>query len=323
MSAIDVFNGDADGICALTQLRNAEPTDSLLVTGVKRDIALLERVDAKAGDSVTVLDVSLDKNRDGLEKVLAAGAKVFYADHHFAGEIPTSPRLEVHIDTSPDICTSLLIDRHLEGKFALWAVTGAFGDNLEASAQERAKSLGISADEVEQLRELGNYINYNGYGASLDDLHFPPADLFEKVHRFASPLDFIAADADTFGRLSAGYRDDMAAAAALQPTRESDCTALFILPDERWARRVSGVYSNQLANGSPARGHAVLTERADGTYLVSVRAPLDNKVGADELCRRFPTGGGRKAAAGINALPTEQLDDFIEQFTAFYDTSAR
>jgi hypothetical protein len=81
---------------------------------------------------------------------------------------------------------------------------------------------------------------------------------------------------------------------------------------------VSGVFSNQLANDAPARGHAVLTERADGSYLVSVRAPLDNKVGADELCRRFPTGGGRQAAAGINELPADRLDDFIEQFTAFY-----
>ena len=323
MSAIDVFNGDADGICALTQLRNAEPADSLLVTGVKRDISLLERVEASAGDFVTVLDVSLDKNRDGLEKLLAAGATVFYADHHYAGEIPESPLLETHIDPSPDVCTSLLVDRHLDGQFALWAVTGAFGDNLDASARARAESLGISAEEVEQLRDLGTCINYNGYGASLDDLHFPPADLFDKVSQFASPLEFIAADTDTFGRLSSGYREDMAAVAALRPTRESDHTAVFILPDERWARRVSGVYSNQLANGSPGRGHAVLTERADSTYLVSVRAPLDNKVGADELCRRFPTGGGRSCAAGINALPADQLDDFIEQFTAFYGTSAR
>ena len=70
MATIDVFNGDADGICALTQLRNATPADSVLVTGVKRDIALLEKVDARAGDQVTVLDVSLDKNREGLRKVL-------------------------------------------------------------------------------------------------------------------------------------------------------------------------------------------------------------------------------------------------------------
>ncbi|MEJ2533090.1 MAG: DHH family phosphoesterase, partial [Halioglobus sp.] len=39
----DVFNGDADGICALLQLRKAQPLESTLVTGVKRDINLLSR----------------------------------------------------------------------------------------------------------------------------------------------------------------------------------------------------------------------------------------------------------------------------------------
>ena len=63
----------------------------------------------------------------------------------------------------------------------------------------------------------------------------------------------------------------------------------------------------------------VFTERADGTYLVSVRAPLDNKQGADELCRQFPTGGGRAAAAGINALPGDQLDAFIDALRTSYD----
>jgi hypothetical protein len=318
MVAIDVFNGDADGICALTQLRNAEPLDSELVTGVKRDIALMARVDAGRGDRVTVLDVSLDKNRADVVRVLAAGAEVLYFDHHFAGEIPESDRLEAWIDPSPDICTSLIVDRHLEGRFARWAVTGAFGDNLDASARRRGSALGLSETEVEVLKSLGTYLNYNGYGASLDDLHFTPADLFERVRHYPSPLDFIAGDHDTFGRLEAGYRDDMAAANAIAPTHANDHTAVVILPDERWARRVSGVYSNQLANGAPARGHAVLTERSDGSYLVSVRAPLDNKVGADELCRRFPTGGGRKAAAGINDLPADRLDDFIAQFSEFY-----
>jgi len=41
---IDIFNGDADGICALIQYRLANPAESTLVTGVKRDISLLERV---------------------------------------------------------------------------------------------------------------------------------------------------------------------------------------------------------------------------------------------------------------------------------------
>ena len=78
MTHYDVFNGDADGICSLLQLRHARPVESVLVTGVKRDIALLGRVDAEAGDQVTVLDVSMDKNLDGLNRVLAAGAEVFY-----------------------------------------------------------------------------------------------------------------------------------------------------------------------------------------------------------------------------------------------------
>jgi hypothetical protein len=318
MSTIDVFNGDADGICALTQLRNAAPADSLLVTGVKRDIALLEKVDARAGDRVTVLDVSLDKNRAGLRKVLAQGATVFYVDHHYAGEIPESDRLETRIDTAPDVCTSILVDRYLEGRFVLWAVTGAFGDNLDASARALARPLGLSGEELALLANLGNYVNYNGYGASLEDLHFAPADLFERVRPYASPFDFVADDRETFEKLESGYHKDMASARAVKPAQESERTAVYLLPDESWARRVSGVFSNQLANGAPARGHAVLTERSDGTYLVSVRAPVENKVGADELCRRFPTGGGREAAAGINHLPADRLDDFIAQFAAFY-----
>jgi hypothetical protein len=36
----------------------------------------------------------------------------------------------------------------------------------------------------------------------------------------------------------------------------------------------------------------------------------NKSTGADALCREFPTGGGRAAAAGINHLPQERLVDF-------------
>ncbi|NCG18591.1 MAG: DHH family phosphoesterase, partial [Rhodobacterales bacterium] len=151
-----------------------------------------------------------------------------------------------------------------------------------------------------------------------DDLHFAPAELYKKVSRFPSPMDFIAEDAATFAALQNGYNDDMASAKSAKPVREPGDTAVYILPNEKWARRVSGVYSNGLARSAPDRGHAVLTNKADGTFLVSVRAPLNNKTGADELCRSFPTGGGRKAAAGINALPEDMLDTFMDRFASFY-----
>ena len=67
MADFDVFNGDADGICALTQLRLSEPRSATLVTGVKRDINLLKKVTSSDGDRVTVLDVSMDKNHDDLQ----------------------------------------------------------------------------------------------------------------------------------------------------------------------------------------------------------------------------------------------------------------
>lgn len=318
MTDYDVFNGDADGICALAQLRNAEPRDSVLVTGVKRDIALLERVEAQAGDRVTVLDVSLDKNRTGLQRALAAGASVFYVDHHFAGDIPDSGDLTAVINTAADVCTSILVNGHLRGQFVEWAITGAFGDNLRTSAQALAAPLTLSEQQLTTLENLGIYINYNGYGSNLEDLHFTPDALYQRVSRYASPFHFIDDSRDDFARLENGYRDDMAAAADVQPEFVNDNVAAYLLPNAAWARRVSGVYSNDLANGTPARAHAVLTEKANGNYLISVRAPLDNKTGADELCRRFPTGGGRAAAAGVNDLPADQLQAFIDAFADFY-----
>jgi len=318
MAHIDIFNGDADGICALTQLRNAEPLQSTLITGLKRDIALVAKAEVVEGDRLTVLDVSFDKNREGVVKALEAGAEIFYVDHHFAGDIPASDRLTAIIDTDPNVCTSVLVNGHLRGQYVGWAVTGAFGDNLKTTARALAEPLDLSEERLTLLETLGICINYNAYGSSLEDLHFAPAELFELVRPYPTPFAFIEQAPEVFEKLESGYRNDMASAAAVKPVRASEKTAVFILPDEPWARRVSGVYSNDLANTSPARAHAVLTERADGTYLVSVRAPLENKQGADELCRQFPTGGGRAAAAGINALPGDQLEEFIDALETRY-----
>lgn len=318
MAYIDVFNGDADGICALTQLRQAEPRNSQLITGVKRDISLLRRINAGPDDQVTVLDISLDKNRVDLQRLLDAGAEIFYCDHHFAGEIPASPRLTAHINTAADTCTSLLINGHLGGRFAGWAAVGAFGDNLQASAARVTRQLGLSTEQSGMLEKLGIYMNYNGYGASVDDLHFAPVELFELVRPYADPLQFIDDGHEHFSRLEEGYHRDMAAAHAVQPVVANEAVAVLILPDDAWARRVSGVFSNELANQHPDRAHAVLTEKNNACYLVSVRAPLNRKAGADELCRRYPTGGGRAAAAGINDLPAEQLQQFIDDFNTFY-----
>jgi hypothetical protein len=314
----DVFNGDADGICALIQLRLAQPLDSTLITGIKRDIQLLDKVTVNPGDSLTVLDISFEKNSRRVVEFLDAGASIFYVDHHLAGKIPDHPNLQTIIDTDISVCTSLLVNQHVQGKFPLWAVTAAFGDNLDTSAEKLAATLGLQDWEIDKLKNLGMYINYNGYGSSVADLHFAPDVLYREMASYSSPFDFISDNGEIFAKLENGYHEDMAKAANIPSQFQSPAVGVFLLPDEAWARRVSGVYGNLLANQDPTKAHAVLSYNKDGGYLISVRAPLNNKSGADEFCSGFATGGGRKSAAGINHLPKEQLGEFVDRFDGFY-----
>jgi hypothetical protein len=320
MADYDVFNGDADGICALVQLRQVEPRDALLITGVKRDITLLKQVDAIVGDRITVLDLSMAKNKSDLVRVLAEGANVFYVDHHSAGEVPISSSLMTLINEAADISTSLLVNQYLRGARLGWGVVGTFGDNLKNVARGMLGKSNFSLNQVDLLEKLGIYMNYNGYGSDLHDLHFTPTELYQLVVNYDDPLDFISDSPEHFDKLETGYHQDFAVVESLQPLRVSTATAVFMLPDQPWARRVSGVFSNDLTNRHPARAHAVITEKPTGNYLVSVRAPLLNKQGANKLCSQFPSGGGREAAAGINDLPSDQLDRFIDMFEQSFGT---
>jgi hypothetical protein len=316
MNYIDVFNGDADGICALHQLRLGEPhPDARLVSGVKRNITLLEQLTDVSDTTLTVLDISLDRNRDSLEQILDRGNTVFYVDHHYAGPIPSSTRLTAHIDPAPLTCTSLIVNELLQEEYAPWAIVGAFGDNLDEPARQLAARLGLDDKTTELLKETGILLNYNGYGANLNDLFFSPEDLFRQVQPYTDPLAF-AAESAALQTLRSGYREDMARAMSYDPIHEDDSGRIFELPARPWARRVTGVYSNTLARLQPDLAHALLTANSDGSLRISVRAPLHNRTGADSLCRRFPTGGGRAAAAGINELPADQLDAFIKAFSA-------
>lgn len=313
----DAFNGDADGICALLQLRLTVPAESVLVTGVKRDIGLLERVPAQAGDSVTALDIAVARNRAALDRLLAHGVKVRWFDHHNPGDLPAHPNFEPHIDQAADICTSLIVDRHLNGAQRIWAVVAAFGDGMPDSAWRAASTLELDAARLDRLRELGECINYNAYGESVADLHFPPDQLYRRLLAYGEPCAFID-DAPEFQALKLGYAEDMAQARKLTPHEARPGGAVYLLPDAAWARRVSGVFANELVQAHPERAHALIGRASQGHYVVSVRAPLLHRQGADALCRQFESGGGRAGAAGINRLPEAELERFIKAFyTAF------
>lgn len=318
MANYDLFNGDADGICSLVQLRLAEPRDAHLVTGVKRDIALMEKITPKKGDQLTVLDISMRNNATGLANALKKGANVFYVDHHNPGDIPMHENLFAVIDTRPSICTALLVNKCLNGAFSEWAVVAAFGDNMAGSAQDLAHKVNLGSETVSRLKKFGELINYNGYGRTVEDLHFQPAALFKHLLKYETPSECLIRAPEIFGKLNTGYDDDLARARKTPYTAESQTSAIVTLEDKPWARRISGSFGNILATETPDRAHAVLTHNTDKSYTVSVRAPKNNPLGADKLCLAFPTGGGRSAAAGINALPHDDLDKFAEALSAAF-----
>jgi hypothetical protein len=308
----DVFNGDADGICSLHQLRLAEPRRAELVSGVKRDILLLGRLRQVRNAVITVLDISMETNKEELDRLLAT-CSIFYADHHFAGEIPASAALEAHIDPSPNTCTGLIIDRLLGGRYRAWAVIAAFGDNLHEAAQSAAAPLALAPEKLAILREIGELMNYNGYGQTVADLHLSPVELYRAVQPFEDPLEFYRRSA-VLGELRDGFQRDMRMARSVMPGQDTDRVRVYNFPAEPWARRAAGVFINEKARERPESAHALLVANGDATYTVSVRSPLTEKRGADILCRRFPTGGGRAAAAGINALPATMVNEFLLEF---------
>lgn len=318
MKQIDVFNGDADGIIALHQLRLADPRpDAVLVSGVKRDIRLLERISTQKQGNITVLDISMESNRAALLALLNNECRVLYIDHHFSGDIPDSKLLTAHIDPAPEVCTSLIVDRLLNGRFRPWAIAAAFGDNLHNSAAASSRTINMADNDLSKLRELGELLNYNGYGMTVEDLHFTPQQMYRAVRAYENPFDFIDQSTE-LPTLRRGFGQDISMARALPHLRRSTAGRIYEMPSEPWSRRIVGVFGNELARRQPDLAHAILIRNKDRGFRISVRAPLNNREGADLLCRRFPTGGGRKAAAGINELPEERLDDFLAAFEQIF-----
>jgi hypothetical protein len=201
------------------------------------------------------------------------------------------------------------VDAHLAGRQRPWAIVGAFGDNLDDVALELGRAA-FGERDLETLRELGRLLNYNAYGQSVADLHFPPDQLYRMLSVCADPLEFTVADPG-FAALREGHASDLARLDRVSPEFASGALSVYVLPDEAWARRAYGVLGNSLARERPDCAHAVLVPNTATCYMVSLRVPAKCPIRADEFCGRFESGGGRATAGGINHLPKGRLDDFL------------
>jgi len=272
----DLFNGDADGIFSLLQLRQAEPRpEAQLVTGVKRDTQLFPRIEdqVRAGDRITALDIGMARNTPSLKTVLQTGAEVFFCDHHATGDIPQHGNLTLLADASRETCTAYLIDGHLKGAKAAWAVCGAYGDNFQALAARIASDRNVSLP-LSRLRELGELVDYNAYGLTIEDLHFNPADLYKRLLAYPDPMAFIEDAPEALEILRQGNRSDWEIAEQAREVHISNAGQILSLPASPASNRISGLFANALVDEEPDKAFAVLTHLGSDNGEMHSRKPL-------------------------------------------------
>ncbi|RJU87025.1 MAG: hypothetical protein DWC02_03600 [Candidatus Poseidoniales archaeon] len=278
------YNGDADGICSMVQWGLVHGIDGNTVTGVKRDIELLKKINPENGDEIIVMDISLARNHSKASELIQSDIKMTWFDHHLAGEPIVG--LEAHIDTSSDVCTARIVESYL-GVKSDWAQVALHGDGLSEHSSKP------------EFKELGELLNYNGYGADLEDLHFHPDELMRICLESQTPASFL--QTPTFEALRNGFNTDME---NVDSVVEID--GVYMLPNEAWARRVVGVMAHRINSTGPGP-HVIAIDKGD-VLQISLRG----RNGIGEICAMFG-GGGRETAGGIDALPKDEITALMNE----------
>jgi nanoRNase/pAp phosphatase (c-di-AMP/oligoRNAs hydrolase) len=278
------YNGDADGICSMVQWGLVYGIEGHRVTGVKRDIELLERVNPNPDDEIIVMDISLARNHARAVVLSSQGFDITWFDHHLAGE--PIDGITTNIDTSANVCTARIVEKFL-GVESDWAQVALHGDGLSVHSSKP------------RFKELGELLNYNGYGADLSDLHFHPDDLLLLCLEAKTPQNFM--DTQAFMTLKNGFESDLSNAKNIEPIN-----GYYLLPNEAWARRVVGVMAHRI-NESGDGPHVIAIDKGE-TLQVSIRG----SEGIGELCKMFG-GGGRATAGGIDALPKSEITALMKE----------
>jgi len=315
MKYYDFFNGDADGIISLHQFRLQFPRKSELFTGVKRDVKLLRHVVNIKNATFTVFDISLLSNSEYIKGILKNNNKVSWFDHHEPGETNLGDNFSIRVDADPNCCTNILVDKFIDGLHRPWTICGAYGDNLHEQAEKLNPC--FSETKMLELKEIGETLNYNGYGNEESDLTVHPKDVYLDIQKYRSPFQY-RKKSEIYNKINAQMNSDEAELNSSEILHTSETGNIILLPSTKASTRYSGIYSNKKTTENPNKAFAILTNINEDTYRISIRSPKNNPTGASKLALSFPTGGGREKAAGINELPKTEFKNFIEKFENIY-----
>ena len=256
-------------------------------------------------------------NRAALERLVRDGAAVEYFDHHFTGDAPLPGGVVAHIDTSPHVCTGMLVDRHLHGRQRIWAVVAAFGDNLVDVACDLAAAL---------CREHGRAGGAAGPGRRTDaqQLQRPrrgrvdPAGRRSRGSSSPSPIRF---DSLRRARCTRPSRPRDAATSHSRATSRRrtccpgpGCTCCPMRPGR-------GACAASSATRSPTRSPRSRTRSSRCARTATTRSACARRARVPTAPTRSAgssAGNGRAAAAGIGRLPREELGEFVARLAERY-----
>lgn len=291
-------------------------------TGVKRDVELLRHAKNIESSNLFVFDVSMLTNEKYLQSLINGDNIIRWFDHHKMSDIENIRNSIVYkISTNPAHCTAMMVESYFDPVVLVaglrsWVMCAAYGDNLHSTVQELNKDMspGRTKETLDIYKQIGETLNYNGYGNQESDLTVHPKDVFMDLCEYDEPVDYYN-NSTVFKKINTQMKADASELeSTAQTLHESSVGDVILLPDSPASIRYSGVYSNLLSMGNRDKAFAILTMYDDNNYKISIRAPQNNPVGACDLALKFPTGGGREKAAGVNQLPTEKLDNFTEEF---------
>ena len=140
----------------------------------------------------------------------------------------------------------------------------------------------------------------------------PLESIYKALHTYSDPLEFFHSSGELI-KLGEGFLNDKKLAEDILPEMNCKAGRIFKFPNETWGPRICGTFINKLTREEPYLADSLLVERQDGTFQISVRAPLAKPYGTEKLSIKF-AGGGRAVTAGINDLAPEEVELFFEAF---------
>lgn len=312
------FNGDADGICSALQFLMSGHEIKNFVTGPKRSHDLIQVSQVELSNlNIVACDIELDKNFSHVLTALQNSCLIKWFDHHGSQDIENKlceyKNFISYIDTSRDTNTSLIVFNYIKNiKLIKWVIVGLFGDNIRNTALNYCHRLNLSEDEIYQLSEIGELINYNSYGENIESLLINPIEILNELKNFEEPILFYN-EAQIIHSIKKQYLEDFETAKNYLTNNSN----IILLPNANWSRRIYGIFGNWLLRTNKNCIFAILVEFDQEHYMVSIRSSSDKLLDVGSFCRKFETGGGRKIAGGINKLPKSQFQNFEREFLKF------